>query len=308
MAREATFGVGLMAPTVFAAERLDLAGLREAAEIADAGGYECLWVGDHLLWHVPLLDAFVSLGVLAAHTKRARIGTNVLQLVLRSPVVTAKAFATLDYLTNGRTILGVGVGGEYQPEWDAAGVNVRQRGARTNEALEMLTALWAGEARSGELYQAPGVPLEPAPAEPIPVWVGGRSEAALKRAARWDGFLGYLLSTRRFGEIRDHLLSLGVDPGTFRLGLQFMTRIEATKEAASQVAVSALSATYGMDAGHMSRYLAAGTPEDVAEFVAGYAKQGLNHASFYCHGPGWREQAQRLTDEVLPLLTKEVSG
>lgn len=295
-------GVGLMTPTVFSAESLDLAGLREAAAIADSGGYECLWVGDHLLWHAPILDAFVSLGVLAGHTNRVRIGTNILQLVLRPPVVTAEAFATLDYLTNGRTILGVGVGGEYQPEWDAAGVSPRERGARTDEALRMLTAHWAGERLSGEFYEAPGVPLQPAPVKPIPIWIGGRSEAALKRASQWNGYIGYLVSAKRFETIHGQLVALGVDPDEFRFGLQIMTRIEDSKEAASQIALAALSSTYGIDAGPMGRYLAAGSPEDVAEFVSTYVDQGLNHASFYCHGPGWAEQARRLTEEVLPLL------
>lgn len=295
-------GVGLMTPTVFAAEPFDLDGLRTAAEIGDAGGYECVWVGDHLLWHAPVLDPFVALGVLAAHTKRARIGTNIFQLAMRAPVVTAKAFATLDYLTNGRTILGVGVGGEYPAEWEAAGVSVRERGARTNEALEMLTALWAGEPRAGEFYEAPGVPLDPSPRAPIPIWVGGRSEAALRRAARWNGFIGYMLSARRFAETREQLLDFGVSPESFRFGLQFMTRVGDTKEEAAQVAVTALSSTYGMDATPMGRYLAAGTPEGIAEFVSTYTDAGLNHASFYCHGPGWVEQAQMLTEEVLPLL------
>lgn len=302
MTQRPRLGVGLMTPTVFSVEPLDLEGLRAAAKIGDDGGYECVWVGDHLLWHAPVLDPFVCLGILAAHTRRANVGTNVFQLAMRAPVVTAKAFATLDYLTGGRAILGIGVGGEYEPEWVAAGVSPRERGARTNEALTMLDALWAGEPVSGDFYEAPGVPLEPKPAAKVPIWVGGRSEAALRRAARCDGYIGYLLSARRFTEMREQLMGFGVDAECFRFGLQIMTRIGATKEEASRVAVDALSSTYGMDASPMGRYLAAGAPEDVAEIVSGYVEQGLNHASFYLHGPGWLEQAQQLTQEVLPLL------
>lgn len=302
MTQRPRLGLGLMTPTVFSVEPFDLDGLRTAAEIGDEGGYECVWVGDHLLWHAPVLDPFVCLGILAAHTRRANIGTNVFQLAMRPPVVTAKAVATLDYLTGGRVILGVGVGGEYKQEWIAAGVSVRERGARTNEALTMLEALWAGQPASGRFYDAPGVPLEPSPRAKVPIWVGGRSEAALRRAARCDGYIGYLLSVRRFAQTREQLIGFGVDAERFRFGLQIMTRIGSNKEEASKTAVAALSSTYGMDASPMGRYVAAGTPEDVAEVVGSYVEQGLNHASFYLHGAGWIEQAQRLTEEVLPLL------
>jgi alkanesulfonate monooxygenase SsuD/methylene tetrahydromethanopterin reductase-like flavin-dependent oxidoreductase (luciferase family) len=244
----------------------------------------------------------IALGVLAAETRHVTIGSNVLQLPLRAPVLAAKAFATLSYLTGGRVLLGVGVGGEYEAEWTAAGVNPRERGRRANESLRMLQRLWAGEAEVGDYYEAPGVPLEPPPVAPIPIWVGGRSDAAYERAATQDGYLGYMLTADRYAQAHEKVLAAADDPDRITFGYQFMTRLGPTREAALAGAVESLSKTYGADATLFERYAAAGTAEDVAEYVQAYVDRGLTHASFYLHGPGWTEQVRWLLDEVLPLL------
>lgn len=300
----AQLSVGLMTPTLDIVESCDMDRLRDAARIAESGNIDVLWVGDHLLWHVPILDVTVALGVLAAETKRVTLGTNVLQLPLRSPIYTAKSFATLSYLTGGRVLLGVGVGGEYEPEWRAAGVNVRERGRRANEALRMLRKLWAGEREVGAFYEAPGVPLEPRPVGPIPIWVGGRSEAAYRRAASQDGYLGYMLTPDRFAEARQRVVDAGELGPDFAFGIQFMTRIGDTRERALSEAVTSLSRTYNTDPRPFEKYVAAGTPQDVAAFIQSFVDRGLTHASFFLHGQEWPDQAERLTNEVLPLLGK----
>lgn len=299
---------GLMVPTLFVAEPCNLNGIREAAELGDNSNLDVLWVGDHLLFNVPLLDPIVSLGALAVETKRVRIGTNVLQLPLRNPLTVAKEFATLSFLTGGRVVMGVGVGGEYEPEWVGAGVNPRERGKRCDEALRMLNHYWNGGDEPGHFYNAPGVPVDPRPVAPIPIWIGGRSEAAYRRAANHDGYLGYMLSVRRFAEARNKILEQGVDADGFTFGLQLMTRIEDTREEAVQTVCSALSKVYNKDPEAFKRYVAAGTPEQVAEFVQSYVDQGLGHASFYLHGPEWSHQAARLMTEVLPLLSTRLAS
>jgi alkanesulfonate monooxygenase SsuD/methylene tetrahydromethanopterin reductase-like flavin-dependent oxidoreductase (luciferase family) len=297
-----TLSVGLMTPTLFTTEPCGMDRLREAAVIADDSPVDVLWVGDHLLWHVPILDPMIALGALAALTRRVTLGTNVLQLPLRPPVVVAKAFATLSYLTSGRVLVGVGVGGEYEPEWRAAGVDPQERGRRANESLRMLRRLWAGETDDGRFYSAPGVPLEPGPVRRVPIWVGGRSDAAYRRAASEDGYLGYMLTAARFAEARDKILEAGRAGNEFAFGYQFMTRIGDTRETALSKAVESLARTYHRDPAPFEKYAAAGRPEDVAGFVQQYVDRGLTHASFYLHGPHWPEQAQQLIDEVLPLL------
>lgn len=299
---EQRLSIGIMTPTLFTTEPCPLDRLRDAAAVADQAGVDVLWVGDHLLWHVPILDPIVALGVLAAETRNVTLGTNVLQLPLRSPVLVAKAFATLSYLTGGRVLLGIGVGGEYEPEWRAAGVDPRERGRRANESLRMLRRLWAGEAEEGRYYVAPGVPLEPAPLARIPVWVGGRSDAAYRRAATQDGYLGYMLTAGRYAEACDKVLAEADEPDRLTFGYQFMTRIGGSREAALAEAVESLSKTYRTDPEPFYKYAAAGTSEDVAEYVQAYVDRGLTHASFFIHGPGWAEQVRTLVDDVLPLL------
>lgn len=294
---------GLMVPTLFVAESCDLNRIREAAELADESGVDVLWVGDHLLYNVPLLDPIITLGVLASQTKRVQIGTNVLQLPLRNPLTVAKEFATLSYLTGGRVVMGVGVGGEYEPEWVGAGVNLRERGQRCDEALRMLHHHWDGNGAAGVFYDAPGVSVEPRPARPIPIWIGGRSDAAYARASNHDGYIGYMLSVRRFADARNEILNRGADPNRFTFGLQLMTRIEDTQEQAVETACGALAKVYGVNPKAFRRYIAAGTPEQVVEFVQSYVDEGLTHASFYLHGPDWSHQATRLVSEVLPLLS-----
>jgi alkanesulfonate monooxygenase SsuD/methylene tetrahydromethanopterin reductase-like flavin-dependent oxidoreductase (luciferase family) len=299
---EQQLSVGIMTPTLFTSEPCGMDRLREAAAIADAAPVDVLWVGDHLLWHVPILDAIVALGVLASETEHVAIGTNVLQLPLRAPVHIAKSFATLSYLTGGRVILAIGVGGEFDPEWRAAGVDTRERGRRANESLRMLRSLWAGESLEGRYYEAPGVPLEPAPVARIPIWVGGRSDAAYERAASQDGYLGYMVTATRFGEARDKILAAAPEPDDLAFGYQFMTRLGTSREAALGEAVSSLSKTYQRDPAPFEKYAAAGTPAEVADYVRAYVDRGLTHASFFIHGPGWSEQVQWLVEEVLPLL------
>ena len=203
-----------------------------------------------------------------------------LQLPLRSPVLVAKAFASLSYLTGGRVLLGIGVGGEYEPEWRAAGVDPRERGRRANESLRMLRRLWAGEAEEGRYYVSPGVPLEPAPVAPIPVWVGGRSEPAYRRAATQDGYLGYMLTAERYGQARELVLEAASDPEHLAFGYQFMTRLGSSRESALAEAVQSLAKTYQRDPAPFEKYAAAGTAEDVAEYVQAYVDPGAHPRVF----------------------------
>ena len=159
--------------------------LAELARAAERLGYAHLWVSDHVLLppgsHVPddhQLDAFASLAWLAAQTREIRLGTSVLVLPYRGAAATAKTLATIDWLSDGRLIVGVGAGW-LRAEFAALGVPFEERGRRTDEAIAALRELWAG---GGELTCLPaGAPQRRGA---IPIVVGGSSPAALKRAAR----------------------------------------------------------------------------------------------------------------------------
>lgn len=139
------------------------------------------------------LDPLTALAFIAAVTTRLKICTNVLVLPYRNPFLTAKAAATLQVLSDNRFILGVGVG--YQKiEFDALGVPFAQRGALTDEALETIELAWRGGSvvKQGRAFNAVGNEARPAPSPPPRIWIGGGSDKAVERAARWgDGWQPY---------------------------------------------------------------------------------------------------------------------
>ena len=178
-----------------------------AAQAAEAAGYESLWCGEHVVLpdprtpvsplapQHPTLDPVVAFAYLAAATRTIRLGTGIVILPQRNPLVLAKELTTLDVLSRGRLIFGLGVG-YLKEEFDAVGANFAERGARTDEHLAAILALWTMEkpAFAGGSVRFSGVDAQPRPAQRPhpPVVVGGWSEAAFRRAARsangWYGF------------------------------------------------------------------------------------------------------------------------
>jgi probable F420-dependent oxidoreductase len=167
-----------------------------AADKAEAVGFDAIFVNDHIIvgddtrsspW-ANVYDPFVAMSFIAAHTKRIRVGVSVLIMPYRNPIATAKALATLDRMSGGRLIAGVGAGWN-EAEFAALGVPFRERGARTNEYLRVWQACWApGKAAFAgkfvafaEMHVSPKPLQQPHP----PIWIGGTSDAALRRAARF---------------------------------------------------------------------------------------------------------------------------
>jgi len=179
-----------------------LGGLAEPARIvamaqaAEAAGWEALFVWDHLafVWGVPSADPWVVLAAVAQATTRIRLGTAVTPLARRRPQVVAAQVVTLDRLSGGRVILGAGLGG-VEAEFAAFGddPDARVRAAKTDEALDLITALWSGETvtHHGPHFSVDGVSLAPLAVQRprVPIWIGGDSPAAHRRAARWDGWI-----------------------------------------------------------------------------------------------------------------------
>lgn len=183
----------------------------EIARLAEDLGYDSLWVGDHVVLPSPraqpspmdsaepLLDPVVSLGFLAAHTTRIELASGVVVLPQRNPLVLAKQLASVDVLSGGRLVFGVGVG-YLEPELTALGVPLAERGARTEEYLAAIQALWYDEKPEyhGTFVDFAGVDAHPRPVRRrVPVVLGGHSTAGLRRALRLaDGWYGYLLGLR----------------------------------------------------------------------------------------------------------------
>src|SRR5439155_1233597 len=126
--------------------------LRTLAERIEALGFDSIWVGDHVSFHTPTLDSLSVLTYVAAVTRRVRLGPCVYLLALRHPTVAAKTVATLDVLSGGRVVFGVGVGGEFPKEFEACGVPHAERGRRVDEGIAVSHAL-AAQALSGQYNQ-----------------------------------------------------------------------------------------------------------------------------------------------------------
>ena len=175
-----SFGLGLPNGFPIGEPNLDFVVFAERAE---ALGYDRLWAGDHVVFHVPRYEIFTTLATVAARTRRISIGPGVLLLCLRNPVHVAQAVASLDRLSGGRFVLGVGVGGEHAKEFEASGVALRERGARTDEALVLLKKLLREPSvdHNGRFWTLRGVSMTLRPQRLPAVWIGGRSPAALRR-------------------------------------------------------------------------------------------------------------------------------
>ena len=168
-------------------------GISEAMAVeAENLGFDSIWVNDHLLVpqserYVPdvLYDPLIVASSLAAATSRIQVGTSVIVVPLRNPIATAKAVATLDHMSDGRFIFGIGVGW-LKEEFDAVGVDFHRRGAVTDEYLDVMQALWTTDPSTVEYgsIRVTEVRSNPKPKQsPLPVWVGGNIPASKKRAA-----------------------------------------------------------------------------------------------------------------------------
>jgi probable F420-dependent oxidoreductase len=291
----------------------DASTLLEAGRQAEALGYDSVWSGDHVMMWTPIVECVTLLSALAAVTSRVRIGTAVYLLALRHPTVTAKLFAGLDYVSNGRLEFGVGVGGEFVKEFEACGIPLGERGARTDENLEIVTRLWTEPHVSfeGRFHRFKDVAIAPRPLQQPrpPIWVGGRSDAALRRTARFaEGWLAYMATADRIREsmakIREHAHGARRDVA-IRCGLLLFSFVASDREQARARVVTDLSTRYNQPFEKLvDRYAAFGTPADCAEAIGRFAAAGVTDLvlKFTCAPDEVLEQQARFARDVLPLV------
>lgn len=174
--------------------------VERSARRAEELGYDDVWVSDHLVvpesqeYPAPMLaDPLVSLSVAAAVTDSVGLGTNVLVgPQYTSPLQLANTLASLDYCSNGRVTVGIGIGWS-RLEYEALGAVYRDRGRRLDDIIDLMRVAWADDPATydGEFYSFADMRVLPKPIGPMPIWVGGTSEAAVRRAAeRGDGHAG----------------------------------------------------------------------------------------------------------------------
>jgi probable F420-dependent oxidoreductase len=282
---------------------------RRQAQRAEALGFDSLWVGDHVAFHVPIPDATTVLAFAAGVTERIELGTAVYLLPLRHPTLIAKTTATLDLLAGGRLVLGVGVGGEFPPEFDAVGVPVRERGARADEAIDVVRRLWREDrvVHEGRHFRFGPVTLAPKPVRVPPIWVGGRAPAAMRRAGRaGDGYISHMCSAEHFAENLARIASTAREAGRravpFTPASFLFTMLEDRFEDAHEKASALLSTIYARDFREASKkYCLLGRPEDCLEQLRAFARAGSRHFILVPLSDPERF-AERAAREILPEL------
>jgi probable F420-dependent oxidoreductase len=289
--------------------------MRELVALVDRCGYDSLWCGDHISFPMAILDPLLQLAQAAVVSRRLTFGTAVYLLPLRHPVPVAKQVATLDHLSEGRFIFGVGVGGEFPKEYEACGVPHGERGPRLGEAIPLLRKLWSGEPTShqGRYYGAfEKVPMQPPARQPggPPIWCGGRSDGALARAGRLaDGWIAYVVTPEMYKAGLDKVAAAANEAGRgkvkFGTGHLLFTRLDATYEKALDAATSTLSHRYAMDFRRPAeRYAALGSAQQVADRIRAFHAAGVRHIVLDLVGPyeERNRQIEAIARDVLPLL------
>jgi probable F420-dependent oxidoreductase len=252
---------------------VDPGSIRKYLARAEALGFHSAWVVEQILGSIPSLEPIELLTYAAAVTTRIRLGSAVLLTALRSPVHTAKSLATLDHLSGGRLIVGVGLGANPKI-YPAYGIAAERRAARFAEGIQVMKRLWT-EPRvtfEGEFFKLQNASMEPKPVQKPhpPLWFGGHHPNALKRTVELgDGFMGAgSLSTAKFGEevmlLRRLLQEAKCDPAAFPVAKRVYIAVDRDKARAGKRLTEWFGAFYGRP--QMAEEVSVwGPPEDCAE-------------------------------------------
>ena len=290
--------------------------LTEAARQAETLGYDSVWAADRIVipWEIktpypysegqsfivppdrPFLEPLTCLAFLAGCTEKVILGISVLVLPYRHPLYWAKVATTIDHLSKGRLILGVGVGWMAE-EFAALGVSFQERGDLSDEQLRLLQVLWKEERIrfEGRHYRVDDIAFQPKPLQQprIPVWVGGEGVRAQRRAARYgDAWFPYFVRitaaelARRFENVRRRATENGRDPAEIRLNC--CLPVEVTQETVAQ-----------------EEERLRGHPGQLAKALAKFRDAGVEHIALQFMVPHWPErqaQIERFAREVMPEL------
>jgi probable F420-dependent oxidoreductase len=302
-----------MTPLRFGAQLSGIHPPREQFELArrvEELGYESVWTGDHVSFHNPLYESLTLLSTYAAITSRVRLGTAVYLLALRSAAIAAKITSTLAVLSGGRLIFGVGVGGENPKEFELCGVPHAERGARVSEAIDVVRTLWRDTPASfkGRFTRFENVSIDPKPAQLPPIWVGGRSDAALARAGRQgDGWVSYVVQPERYAQSLEKIRRVAQQAGRtldqfVAAHLAFVT-VGRDYETAKAAWVKFLTKRYAQDFEPLAKkYGIIGTPAQCAEQIEAFRAAGCNYVIVNAIGEHEheREQLERVAVDIVP--------
>jgi probable F420-dependent oxidoreductase len=287
------------------------------AERAEEAGFHSIWVGDSITAK-PRLEALATLGALAVRTSRVKLGTAVLLAALRHPLVLAHAVASLEVLSTGRIILGVGAGrGGRQmlaQEFENCGIPFMERGQRLNEVLEICRLLWTKTPVSyqGKYYHLSDVALEPRPVQPggPPLWVSSNLiKQGLRRVAiLGDAWITNVTTLDIYRQCWEQIVATaaaaGRDPQHIHQCLYLTINVDLDGETARRQGRSFLENYYKKPATAVEEDLVCqfGSPEEILERIDGYARLGVRTVIIRFAAPNQFEQLDICAKEILPRL------
>ena len=284
----------------------------EVAQRAEEWGLDSFWLSDHLLAPSPELDVIATLSLLASHTTRIKLGPSVFLLNLRHPLVAAKSFATLDYLSHGRMVMAVGTGANLA-DYAACGIPTEGRGRRLDEGITILRKIWTQPNASfhGKFFNFENVTIQPRP-EPrshndsgtIDIWVGGRSDAALRRTARYaDGYFASFQTPQEFSNsmtsVRSYAQQFGRADARIEAGLILLCRLAASRERAMED-TRQLVARMALSSDMFIQRTLYGSPADIIDRLQEYVALGLDKFVLWpvAEPDAWAQQIELIGREV----------
>jgi alkanesulfonate monooxygenase SsuD/methylene tetrahydromethanopterin reductase-like flavin-dependent oxidoreductase (luciferase family) len=303
-----TIRIGMFPPPGLVEQGQDTA--RAFLSQADREGIDYVCCGDHVSFFVGLgFDGLLQATALTMLHPTLPVCTGVYLLPLRHPVLVARQLADIGQIAPGRLTFGVGVGGEDRHEVSSCGVDPATRGLRMNECLAIVRELLTGKPVTyhGTFFDLDEVVIAPAPAEAIPIIVGGRSDAAIRRAGRFgDGWLGIWNSPRRFAAAvelaAEEAARAGRPDPPRQHAMQVWCGLADSKEAARACLAPAMEAFYQLPFERFEKYCPYGTADDIAEFLAPYVAAGCTAFNLIPQSPH-QEQAIADVAAVKRLLT-----
>jgi probable F420-dependent oxidoreductase len=280
-------------------------------DYCEASEIDSLWFSERLSSPAPVLEPMTTMAAVAARTHRLKFGPSVLVAPFRSPVLMARELAMLDYLSNGRALPAVGIGVELEREFRAAGIPFRERGRRTDETIEILRRCWTGDevTYAGEFWQLDRVQVLPRPVQrPFPLWIGGKSEAAMRRAGRaGDGWIPSFITPAEFGVGVERTLAFATEAGRTVPADHFGTLVYyclAPDPAAARSVAMPYVPRGRVDEATLAACTAFGPADLLVERLEQYVARGGSKFIVrpMCPPDQMLEQLARLNDEVIPVL------
>jgi probable F420-dependent oxidoreductase len=286
--------------------------IARVAERAEEWGLDSFWLSDHLLAPSPELDVVATLSLIASRTSRMKLGPSVLLLNLRHPLMAAKSFASLDYLSGGRMVMAVGTGSNLA-DYAACGISPDARGKRLDEGIEVLRTVWKDRQASyhGRFFNFDNVTIEPRPAAranndfgTMDIWIGGRAESALRRTARLgDGFFASFQTPEEYessmAKIRAYAVEYGRANARIESGLILLCRIASSREKALKEMQPMLSAMGRGSEAFLERSVY-GSAEDISAQMERYITKGLDKFVLWpiAAPDSWHQQIELVGREI----------